>query len=321
MSQSIRSMYKWYRDAEICYAYLYDVDSTIAGTSKFRAEKALRRGWTLQELLAPKNVRFYDFQWEKIGTKAGLAKDISDATKIHPDYLREHQAFRRASIATKMSWLARRITTWDEDMAYSTLGIFGVRDLVPMYGEGMSAFLRLQLALVSRQDESLYAWKLPEHTKKSGIPGWAAHEWGLLAPEPLCFRDSAAINLDGKRSERYLGGFNVSGPGVSFWHSLKEHTRWGKVWRIPRTVRFKTLTLNCWTKVDSGKLKAIQITIRQESKHTHIFRRQNSHTWKISKSGHVPETIFKRKGNGNPKVAALVFAQPGVADDWNLDGD
>ncbi|KAK5352799.1 hypothetical protein LTR07_004818 [Exophiala xenobiotica] len=177
--ESIRSMYRWYRNAKICYAYLYDVDSTAGGTRKFQASTTLRhgedqrsdssdaiwfeRGWTLQELLAPMAVRFYDSNWRVIGTKANLARDIAAAAGIEARYLGDDRAFRKASIATKMSWLANRTTSTKrcEDIAYSTFGIFGISDFAPLYGEGMNAFLRLQKALVPKQDESLPAWTMP----------------------------------------------------------------------------------------------------------------------------------------------------------------
>ena len=54
LSEAINSMFRWYRDAKVCYAYLEDVainsheDSMVA----FRKSRWFTRGWTLQELLA-----------------------------------------------------------------------------------------------------------------------------------------------------------------------------------------------------------------------------------------------------------------------------
>lgn len=46
-----------------------------------------KRGWTLQELLAPKNIRFYNRTWHFIGTKDDLANEISNTTEIEVRWL------------------------------------------------------------------------------------------------------------------------------------------------------------------------------------------------------------------------------------------
>ena len=64
LSEAINSMYRWYGEAQICYAYLADVDS--AGQNdpltmrRFERSRWFTRGWTLQELLAPDFLVFYD---------------------------------------------------------------------------------------------------------------------------------------------------------------------------------------------------------------------------------------------------------------------
>lgn len=61
LSEAINSMYAWYRDAKVCYAYLDDVESNEDPTntgSSFRQSEWFRRGWTLQELIAPTSVVF-----------------------------------------------------------------------------------------------------------------------------------------------------------------------------------------------------------------------------------------------------------------------
>lgn len=76
--------------------------------------------WTLQELLAPPEMRFYDCDWTYFGTKSSLAHDIESVTRINVDYFKGVKHFRKACIATKMSWMAGRTTSRIEDLAYST---------------------------------------------------------------------------------------------------------------------------------------------------------------------------------------------------------
>jgi len=47
LSEAINSMYRWYKKAAICYAYLSDVDSA----DDLKDSLWFTRGWTLQELL------------------------------------------------------------------------------------------------------------------------------------------------------------------------------------------------------------------------------------------------------------------------------
>jgi hypothetical protein len=63
------------------------------------------------------------------------------------------------SIAQRMSWASKRVTTRSEDIAYCLMGIFDV-NMPLLYGEGgEKAFLRLQEELLrSSDDQSLFAW-------------------------------------------------------------------------------------------------------------------------------------------------------------------
>jgi hypothetical protein len=54
LSEAINSMFRWYQDAQICYAYITDVDSTSSTkdvVEQLKDSRWLTRGWTLQELI------------------------------------------------------------------------------------------------------------------------------------------------------------------------------------------------------------------------------------------------------------------------------
>ena len=126
------------------YAYLPDVTwvSEEISRNQFRQSVWFTRGWTLQELLAPEKVRFYDKDWKFFSTKSHLASDITSVTNIDLRYLEGD--FTNASIATKMSWASKRQTGRPEDLAYCLLGILDV-DMEVRYGEGeYKAFIRLR---------------------------------------------------------------------------------------------------------------------------------------------------------------------------------
>lgn len=164
LSEAINSMYRWYKNSKVCYAYLVDVEaadiSTYSGRdSRFRKSRWFTRGWTLQELLAPRDVRFYTADWTFIGSKnqESMGAAIGEITDIDTKYL-DGNNLDRISIAERMSWASRRETSRLEDTAYCLLGIFNV-NMPLLYGEGEKAFIRLQEEIMKRSDDrSLFVW-------------------------------------------------------------------------------------------------------------------------------------------------------------------
>ena len=149
VSKAVNSMFKWYRNAEVCVAYLADV--TAAGhVHGFRQSNWFSRGWTLQELLAPRVGIFLTQQWQLIGYKGGngysksgielqvgpsLVTTIAATTGIPESVLRDYGHSTVLSNEGKLEWMTGRETTIEEDMSYCLLGIFDVT-MVANYGEG-----------------------------------------------------------------------------------------------------------------------------------------------------------------------------------------
>ena len=198
LSEAINSMYRWYKSSAVCFVYLRDVQFSPSELcilkdlqsetqddgffefryrsfstykqwaplrTRFHKSSWFKRGWTLQELLAPSRISFFDKDWNYIGNLSQLRHDISKATGIDLRFLSDTFSpvgfglARHPSVAQKMSWASRRITSKDEDMAYCLLGIFNV-NMPLLYGEGArKAFYRLQIEIVkSSDDESIFAW-------------------------------------------------------------------------------------------------------------------------------------------------------------------
>jgi hypothetical protein len=185
LSESINSMFAWYKRAAVCYAYLADVACEEDGSvsDDFDKSEWFERGWTLQELIAPKEVVFYSKEWVEIGTRSSLAKRISRVTKIDEGILTGVIELRYVSIAKRMSWAADRKTTRKEDTAYCLAGLFDV-NMATLYGEGSEkAFRRLQEEIMKdSDDESLFAWT----NERKDQPRLQ----GLLATSPADFRNS-----------------------------------------------------------------------------------------------------------------------------------
>jgi hypothetical protein len=163
LSEAINSMFRWYQNAQVCYAYLSDVPAIedldhYRKDSEFRRSKWFTRGWTLQELLAPEIVVFYNHDWVEIGTKALMSGVIRSITNIDRGFLMGESEIKPACVAQKMSWASRRKTTRLEDTAYCLMGLFDV-NMPLLYGEGEKAFYRLQLEIIKNSsDESIFAW-------------------------------------------------------------------------------------------------------------------------------------------------------------------
>lgn len=150
-------MYRWYANARTCYAYLADVDyddDQNKTREAFERSAWFTRGWTLQELLAPRQLRFYSADWTFIGTKGSMVEAIAAAIKISPHHLSQPKS---ACVAVKFSWIPERKTSRVEDLAYCMLGLVGV-NMPLLYGEGEKAFMRLQLGIIKKtHDESIFA--------------------------------------------------------------------------------------------------------------------------------------------------------------------
>ncbi|RYC56034.1 hypothetical protein CHU98_g10174 [Xylaria longipes] len=234
LTEAINSMFMWYKMAKICYAYLVDVPLAEGEVlSKHLARSRwFTRGWTLQELLAPREIEFYSHDWVLLGTKDSLCSGISSITGIADRYISQKfigdryfsgdfvvrsvqyaASITEASVAERLSWLSRRTTTRAEDMAYCILGIFDI-NMPLLYGEGPKAFIRLQEEIMKvLNDSSLFCW-----TRK------LSPYMDFLSPSPSCFQDCSHF-IPGQRDLRptpYFmtnAGLSMTLPILRCWSS------------------------------------------------------------------------------------------------------
>ena len=190
LTESINSMFRWYKEAQVCLAYLSDLESSTAVTEDSLGNcRWFTRGWTLQELLAPRALYFYDRTWTYRGTKEEYTAELSAITGIQPGALQGTRHLSDYSVATRMSWAAHRKTTRLEDTAYALLGIFDT-NLPLIYGEGSNAFRRLQEEIVKRSnDMTIFAWEA--NADPAGPPTGKYSD--LFAPSPAAFLESKGI--------------------------------------------------------------------------------------------------------------------------------
>lgn len=158
LQEAISSMYRWYSNAYKCYVYLSDVscprDSNRDWNLSFRTSSWFTRGWTLQELLAPKVVEFFSREGILLGTKLTLIRQIHEITKIPIDALRGCP-LSRFSVPDRLKWIVGRSTRKKEDIAYCQQGLFGVF-MTLRYAEGETeALARLKRKVSKKTHEDI----------------------------------------------------------------------------------------------------------------------------------------------------------------------
>ncbi len=218
LMETINAMYQYYALSLVCYVYLSaclldtgpdEIRSEMRSSTDPEYEPLVmatwqKRGWTLQELIAPRVVHFLSTYWTFLGSKNDLADYLEAGLGIPASVLRHEQTPNEFSVAQRMSWAADRETTRPEDEAYSLLGLFGIT-MPTLYGEGRKAFQRLQDEILKQTgDNTLFAWGdsgLLESLRD--YPGHA--QTGLLARAPSDFKSSRNLHVIPP-----LGSSNVS---------------------------------------------------------------------------------------------------------------
>ncbi|KAF4959078.1 hypothetical protein FGADI_1956 [Fusarium gaditjirri] len=160
LDESIRSMFRWYRNSTTCLVHLAQTTSI----NDLSSDEWFERGWTLQELLAPIVTKLFNKNWRPLAD--GPNDKNNDEVLDHlcvasgcPEKSLRGFVPGPFYVAPRMSWAARRKTTRGEDMAYSLMGIFDVT-MQTMYGEGAErAFCRLiEKIMISNGNTSVLNW-------------------------------------------------------------------------------------------------------------------------------------------------------------------
>ncbi|KAE8410853.1 ankyrin repeat-containing domain protein [Aspergillus pseudocaelatus] len=224
----------------------------------FAESKWFTRGWTLQELIAPSTIIFFDENCTELGTKATLQESISKCTRIPESILSGEDGLDTFNVAQRMSWAAERQTTRIEDRAYCLLGIFGV-NIPLLYGEKENAFIRLQEEIMRVcEDHSLFAWRCSDTR-------------GILATSPAAFIDSHdimqfnpfdtpnspfTVTSIGVHLELRILGVGPGGLALAILHCKK---RYGKDKPIAIYVKETLLNMERFTRVRTPEFEDIYL--------------------------------------------------------------
>lgn len=277
LSEAINSMFKWYARAEVCYAQIADFESEFVPTNempgygsnnswalghqsyemplvpanpqltetardRLRGCRWFTRGWTLQELIAPPTVEFFDGNWIHFGNRNELGDLLTSVTRIDKRIFESpgttHQErdimsiLSKMTIAKKMSWAQNRQTAKTEDIAYSLLGIFGV-NMAMTYGEENKAFIRLQKEILAQyNDLSIFAWT----ANPTGNYGIVPEFRGILAHSPAEFANAGSF--EPSRNAIANPDFTLTNNGLKISAQVRN---------IPSS-KYLFLSLNCYDK-------------------------------------------------------------------------
>ena len=138
----------------------------LSDTGGLTSSEWFKRGWTLQELLAPRTVLFFTRDWSLY---QGSSSNHKEDSAILAELEQATGITSRQSLTdfhpgvddarSRLQWASTRCTTRPEDIAYSLLGVFGLHVPV-LYGESAeNALGRLLAEVISKSgDTSILDW-------------------------------------------------------------------------------------------------------------------------------------------------------------------
>ncbi|KAI6018059.1 hypothetical protein BKA83DRAFT_105029 [Pisolithus microcarpus] len=163
LQEAIVAMFGWYRRSALTIVYLADVRES----GSFVESDWFRRGWTLQELLAPGRILFYTRSWtlyknvesSNHKTDGAVLEELKRSAGIAPRFLTNFSP-GIDDARSRLQWASSRRTSRGEDIAYSLFGIFNINNLHISYGESAEDALgRLLAEIISRSgDISILDW-------------------------------------------------------------------------------------------------------------------------------------------------------------------
>jgi len=207
LTEAINSMYKWYQQAEKCYVLLSDVEIDVPledisdeqWAQMFHKSRWFQRGWTLQEMLAPKVVEFFSKTGIPLGDKVTLLQALHLRTQV-PQFALQNGPLEHFSIDDRISWMNGRQTKREEDAAYSLLGVCGT-NMSLIYGEGREkALMRLR----KKAERSVHD-KVPRNPPR-------ARRWTVPFQREMDFHHRDCLEQVSKICSQTAGWASLSGP-------------------------------------------------------------------------------------------------------------
>ena len=177
--KSINSMFRWYHHSSLTLVYLWDVPPSSLPGGLTRSAW-ITRGWTLQELLAPTVIRFFNANWKPYLSDSHvnhkdseeIMGEIASAVGVPANDL---LSFRPSSddVRWKLHMASKRETTVPEDSAYCLFGVFNIiMPVVPgaTRDQAVAQLLREVINCSKSGDVSCLAWVGESSELNSALP-------------------------------------------------------------------------------------------------------------------------------------------------------
>ena len=248
LSEATNAAYRWCENSEKCYVYLHDVDGpfpTVRDKARYPDSDGwpewFSRVWTLQELIAPRIVQFFNKHWKLIGDKHEFAAMLQDITQVPKRVLIDGLSRNRPCVAQIISWASNRRAGRLENRAYSLMGLLDV-NMPLLFGEGKKAFHRLQLEIIrASNDPSIFAWRWHGENVRTG---------SILADDPSFFDHCSEMEVMGydefilqlKESfpdeqfpsvdESHFGTSAITSRGIHTWMFLRPYVDSDSVFKV-----------------------------------------------------------------------------------------
>ena len=187
--KSIRSMYNWYKESALTIVLL-----AHGSTLSLKNNRWMARAWTLQELLSPKSIRFYNRNWELYQGDTGpnhkessrIMGELAEAVDVAVDTLLDFSP-TSLSIRAKLRLASTREATEKVDIAYALIGIFS-SDLIPEYRDPEDALGLLLQEVVHRERDAkaVLDWIGNSSQFNSCLPAQiSAYQYSPHSPPPI----------------------------------------------------------------------------------------------------------------------------------------
>lgn len=279
LQEAIGSMFSWYRQSALTIAYLSDVPATAS----FVNSVWFKRGWTLQELLAPRTILFYRKDWSLYHTSPNHKEDdfmldeLAKATGIAPQHIRNFRP-GMGDARSRLLWASGRYTTRVEDIAYSLFGVFDLH-LPVMYGESADNSLgRLLTEVVSQSgNASILDWVGPASSYHSCFPS------SLTSYQTI---PRVELNLDDVQMERSISRIRNTITSKTAQSLLNKLAGFPP----PQCIN-RRLTLPCIV----YRVKEVVLIAGQEKDNTYDIHADGLRPLRISCSDKLREGSFLRK--------------------------
>ncbi|KAK7446291.1 hypothetical protein VKT23_014497 [Stygiomarasmius scandens] len=118
--------YAYYQNSEVCLVYLDDISEEMS--DYWYRSRWFKRGWTLLELVAPREQFFFNGHWRLLESRRLLAEGISATIGLGQNILADAPPISNVTVEERLRWvqLVSRTSLKPHDTVYCLMGVLEV---------------------------------------------------------------------------------------------------------------------------------------------------------------------------------------------------